>query len=152
VTVSFWFVHSLLCWCAWCRCDCALVCVSTPLLTPDLILIILCKVWETPICGDSSQRDIDIRKIIVALKFDLWITWKRLSATHDQKRSPQRGMGIGWTTVKIVVSLFYFTYCDWCPLKFSYSPAILLLSLIHILKEQSSERALFFCLLVLTWS
>jgi hypothetical protein len=99
----------------------------------------LYKVWETPICGDYSQRDIDIRKTIMALMFDLWITWKGLSATLDQRRSPQRGVGIGRTTVKIVVSLVHFTYCDYCLLEFSYSLVILLLSLILILKEQSSE-------------
>jgi hypothetical protein len=38
--LSFWFVRSLLCLCAWCSYDCALVCVSTPLLTSDLIVII----------------------------------------------------------------------------------------------------------------
>jgi hypothetical protein len=38
----------------------------------------------------------------VALKFDPWITWEGLSATIDQRRSPQRGVGIGRTIVKIV--------------------------------------------------
>jgi hypothetical protein len=67
----------------------------------------LCKAWETPIYGDSSQRDFGIRKIFVALKFDLWIIWEGLSATLDQRRLPQRGVGIGQTTVEIIVSLVY---------------------------------------------
>jgi hypothetical protein len=79
----------------------------------------LCKVGETLICWDFSQQDIDIRKTSVALKFDIWITWEGLSATLNQRRSPQRRVGIGRTTVKIVVSLVYFNYCDYCLLKFS---------------------------------
>jgi hypothetical protein len=39
----------------------------------------------------------------MTLKFDIWITCERLSATLDQRRSPQRGVGIGQTTVKITV-------------------------------------------------
>jgi hypothetical protein len=62
-----------------------------------------------------------------------------LSATLDKRRSPQRGVGIGRTMVKITLSLVHFTYCDYCLLEFSYSLVILLLSLILILKEQSSE-------------
>ena len=52
---------------------CALVCVSTPILTP-ILFVVNCVRRERLICGDSSQRDIDIRKTIVVLKFDLWIT------------------------------------------------------------------------------
>jgi hypothetical protein len=111
----------------------------------------LCKAWGTPICGDSSQRDIDIRKTTVALKFDLWITWEGLSATLDQRRSPQHGVGIGQTMVKIAMSLVHFTYCDCCLLELSYSVAILLLSLIVILKEQWSEEFPFLSILILTW-
>jgi hypothetical protein len=111
----------------------------------------LCKAWGTLICEDSSQRDIDIRKTIVALKFDLWITWEGLSATLDQRRSPQRGVGIGRTTVKIAMSLVHFTYCVCCLLELSYSVVILLLSLVLILKEQSSEEFSFLSLLNLTW-
>jgi hypothetical protein len=49
-----------------------------------------------------------IRKTYVALKFDLWITWDGLSATFDQRRSPQRRVDIGRTTVKnrFVLCLF----------------------------------------------
>jgi hypothetical protein len=42
-----------------------------------------------------------------------------LSATLDQRRSPQRGVGIGQTTVKIVMSLVYNTYCDYYLLELS---------------------------------
>jgi hypothetical protein len=58
----------------------------------------LCKAWETPIYGDSSQPGIDIRKTTVVLKFDLWITWDGLSATLDRRWSPQCGVGINRTT------------------------------------------------------
>jgi hypothetical protein len=54
----------------------------------------LCKAWETPTCGDSSQRGIGIMKKTVVLKFDLWITWEGLSATLDWRRSRQHGVGI----------------------------------------------------------
>jgi hypothetical protein len=45
--------------------------------------------------------------------------------------------------VKIVVSLVHFTYHDYSLLEFPYSLAILLLSLILILKEKSSEEFSF---------
>jgi hypothetical protein len=104
----------------------------------------LCKAWKTPICGDSSQQDIDIRNTIVSLKFDLWITWVGLSATLDQRRSPQRGVGIGRTTVKkhCVSCLFYLLWL--LSSRVLYSLVILLLSLILILKEQSSEEFSWF--------
>jgi hypothetical protein len=41
---------------------------------------------------------------------------------------------------KIVVFLVYLLYCDYRLLEFSYSLVLLLLSLIHISKEQSSEE------------
>jgi hypothetical protein len=66
-----------------------------------------------------------------------------LSATLNRRRSPQRGVGIERITVKIIVSLVHFNYCDYCLLEFSYSLVILLLSLIFILKEQSSEEFSF---------
>jgi hypothetical protein len=106
VTLSFCFVRSLFYLCVLLL-RCALACVSTPVFTLVFYSNHLCKVWETPICGDSLQRDIDIRKTDVVLKFDLWITWEELSASLDQRRSPQRGVGIGWTTVKITVCLVH---------------------------------------------
>jgi hypothetical protein len=101
--LSFWFLRSILGLCACCCYDCVLVCVSTSILRFDCKQ--LCKAWETPICGDSSQRDFVYKEDIMALKFDLWITWEGLSATLDQRRSPQRGVGIERTTVKIAMSL-----------------------------------------------
>jgi hypothetical protein len=41
--------------------------------------------------------------------------------------SPKRGVGIGQTIVKIVMSLVSFIYYDYCLLEFSYSLGILLL-------------------------
>jgi hypothetical protein len=46
----------------------------------------------------------------VALKFDLWITCEGLSATLDQRRLPQREVGIGRTMVKIVMSLVHLLF------------------------------------------
>jgi hypothetical protein len=66
-----------------------------------------------------------------------------LSGTIDQRRSPQCGVGIGGTTVKIIMSLVHFTYCDYSLLEFSFSLAILILSLILILKEKPSEEFSF---------
>ena len=71
----------------------------------------LYKTWETPICGDSSQLGIDIRKITVVLKFDLWIIWEGLTVTLDRRRLPQRGVGFGRTTEK--------NRCVPCPLYFT---------------------------------
>jgi hypothetical protein len=108
-------------------CCCALVfvvvrvvvalCTCVFLLPPLLwfwILIILCKAWETSTCGDSSQMGWHIRKNIVALKFNLWITWDRLIATLDRRRSPQCGVGFGQTMGKSSCLLSTLLYCDFC--------------------------------------
>jgi hypothetical protein len=60
----------------------SLLCVCCySLLTPVLIRDLLCKMWETPKCGDSSQGDkLEIKKNYV-IQVDHWITWKGLSAT-----------------------------------------------------------------------
>jgi hypothetical protein len=119
--------------CLWC-CDCALVCVLTPSLTLSLIVIIYVKPWETPNLWRFLTNGFDIRNTYVALKFDLWITWEGLSATLDQRRSPQQGVGIGWTTIKNVVSLVSLLDCDYCLLEFSYSLRILLLEFSYSLR------------------
>jgi hypothetical protein len=51
-----WFslLSSFLYSCAWSCYICALVCVGTPPSLLFLIVIILCKVWETPTCRDFS--------------------------------------------------------------------------------------------------
>jgi hypothetical protein len=59
----------------------ALVCVSIPSLLLCLFEITLCKVWETPKCGDSSQKGNTWDKANRGIQVDLWITWKGLSAT-----------------------------------------------------------------------
>jgi hypothetical protein len=68
-----------------------------------------------------------------------------------KRRSPQRGVGIGRTKVKIIVSLVLFIYCDYYLLGISYSLELLLLSLILISKEQSSEEFSFLLPSHLTW-
>jgi hypothetical protein len=100
VTLSFWFLRSLLCLCAWCCYNCAFVCISTFRITPDLIVINYVRRERLQFVEIPHNWDIDIRKTIVALKFDLWITWEGLSETLDRWRSPQRGVGIGRTTCK----------------------------------------------------
>jgi hypothetical protein len=117
---------------------CALMRVLLPSL-PRFYCNQLCKTWETPSCGDSSQSDFSIRKIYVALNFDLWITWEGLSSTLDQRMSLHRGVGIGQTIVKLlcILSIYFLRLLSSWVL---YSLAILLLSLILILKEQSSEE------------
>jgi hypothetical protein len=141
MTLSFWFVRSLFCLCV-CCCYVVLLCAS--LLPPYSRFDCdhLCKAWETPICRDSSQQDTDIRKTTVTLMFDFWVTWEEWSATLDQRRSPQCRVGIDWTTVKIVVPYPFYLLrllSSWV----LYSLAILFLSLIPILKEQSSEEFFF---------
>jgi hypothetical protein len=74
VTLSFQFVCSLLCLCVWCCCNCDLVCVSTPLLTPELIVINCVRRERLQFVEIPHNWDMDIRKITVILKFDLWIT------------------------------------------------------------------------------
>jgi hypothetical protein len=96
--------HPYLCACCCCLCSCVRFYYHP---SPVFIVIKLSKAWETPIYGDSSQQDINIRKTIVALKFDLWITWEGLSATIDQRMSPKHGVGISWTTTKIDMSLVH---------------------------------------------
>jgi hypothetical protein len=91
-----------------------LMCVLASSLTLILIVIILCKAWEASTCGDFSQTGWDIRKNIVTLKFDIWVTWDGLSATLDQMRSPQHGVVFGRTPRNMVVSLIHFTFCDFC--------------------------------------
>jgi hypothetical protein len=129
--------------CVCCCCIMLLCAHSIPSLTLVLIVINCVRHEILQFMEITHNWDIDIRKTTMAPKFDLWITWEGFSATLDQNRSPQRGVGIGRTTVKIVVSLVHFTYCDYCLLEFSYSLAISLLSLILILKEQSSEELFF---------
>jgi hypothetical protein len=88
-------------------CSCARV--VTPSLTSVLIVIICVRSERLQLVENPHKRDQDIRKTYVALKFDLWITWEGLSATLYQRLSPQRGIGIGRTTEKIVVSPVHFT-------------------------------------------
>jgi hypothetical protein len=93
---------------------CSYVCILTPSLTLSLIVIICVRPWETPNLWRFLTNGFDIRKTYVAPKFDLWITWG-LSATLEQRRSPQHGIGIGRNTVKIAVSLgfsifFFFIF------------------------------------------
>jgi hypothetical protein len=45
--------------------------------------------------------------------------------------------------IKSLCLMFVYFFCDYRLLKFSYSLVLLLLSLIHILKEQSSEEFSF---------
>jgi hypothetical protein len=142
LTLSFWFMRSILCLCVWCCCNCALVWISTPFLTPDLIVINCVRHDRLQFLEIPHNWDIDIRKTTMVLKFDLWITWEGLSATLDRRRSPKCGV-IGRTTVKIVVSFVHFSYCYHCLLEFSYSLLILFLSLILVLKKQSSEEFSF---------
>jgi hypothetical protein len=77
----------------------------------------LCKAWETPKCGDSSQWEkLEIRKRTVVLKFDRWITWERLSATliHWDATTWSRQAFYAWPNheIKIVVHLSTLLYCD----------------------------------------
>jgi hypothetical protein len=129
---------------------CALVCVSTPILTP-ILSVINYKVWETLICGDSSQRDFGIRKISVALKFDLWITWEGLSATLDQRRSPQRGVAINRTTVKIVVSLVHLLVAITIFLSSLLSCSIASKFNTDLKRSNRENSSLSIYLLILTW-
>jgi hypothetical protein len=122
---------------------CVLVCVLSPSLTQILIVLILCKAWETPTCEDSSQTGWDIRKNTVALKFELWITWEGLSATLDQRRSPQHGVGFSWTMGKIIVSLVYFTLLQFMSSLVLKLHLYIAPSLIHISREQWSEESIF---------
>jgi hypothetical protein len=112
-----------------------LMCVLAPSLTLILIVIILCKAWEASTCGDFSQTCRDIRKNIVALKFDIWVTWDGLSATFDQRRSPQRGVVLGRTPRNIVVSLIHFTLLRFLSYLVLKLYIIIVHSLIHISRE-----------------
>jgi hypothetical protein len=85
-----------------CCCYVVLLCAySIPSLTLDLIVIICVRHERFQFVEIPHNWDIYIRKTIMALKFDLWITWEGLSATLDQRRSPQPGVDIGRTTVTL---------------------------------------------------
>jgi hypothetical protein len=106
-TLSFLFLCSLFGLCACCCCDCALACVLYSLTL--FFIEITCVRRERLQCVEIPHKWVwVIRKTYVALKFDLWITWDGLSATFDQRRSPQRRVDIGRTTVKnrFVLCLF----------------------------------------------
>jgi hypothetical protein len=126
---------------------CVLLCVITHSLTLIMIVIILCRAWETPACGDSSKteskyreeyRDTQVWSLdhLRGVKCNPWLkevttTWSRLWPNHR----------------KIVVCIVYFTL-----LWFLSSLALILHlhiapSLIHISREQSSEESIFlsFC-------
>jgi hypothetical protein len=143
VTLSFCFLRSLLVLCACCCCDCALVCVAIPSLTLVLIEIICVRCERLQFVEIPHKRDYTIRKKTVVLKFDLWITWEGLSATLDQRRSPQRGCR-HWPNhgINRFVSLsIYFIAIIVLPsslLHFNIA-----LSLILTLWEQLSEEVLF---------
>jgi hypothetical protein len=125
-TLSYLFLRSFLRLCACYCCDCALVCVLYSLLTLSLIVIFLCKVARDSKLAENTNKRVWYKEDICG-KFDFLITWEGLSTTLDQRRSPQRGIGIGRTTVYIVVSLVSFLYCNYCLLEFSHSLGILLL-------------------------
>jgi hypothetical protein len=95
-----------------------------------LIVINCVRVRDSKLWRFLTKRIIEKRKKTVVLKFDLWITWEGLSAILDQRRSPQRGVGI--TCASFVIAFFLRIL--------TYSLALLFLSSIHILKEQSSEE------------
>jgi hypothetical protein len=91
----------------------------------------------------SHKQDQSIRNIIVALKVDLWITWYELSATLDQRRSPQCGGRLWLNQGKnrrvccllswlwVLSSLVLIFTCNIAP------------SLILTLRGQSSEEFVF---------
>jgi hypothetical protein len=104
---------SLLCICVCCCCVVLLCVYCTLCLTLVLIVITCVRHERLQHVEIPHKRDWVIRKTYVALKFDIWITWEGLSETLEQRNSPQRGVDIGWTTVKIVVSLVSLLYCDY---------------------------------------
>jgi hypothetical protein len=61
---------------------------STSSLTPFFINIICVRRERLQHMEIPHKRDWVIRKTYVTLKFDLWITWERLSVTLDQRMSP----------------------------------------------------------------
>jgi hypothetical protein len=123
--LSFWFMRSLLCLCVWCCCNCAPVCVSTSILTPDLILINCVRRERLHFVEIPHNCDIDIRKTTVVLKFDLRITWEGLSATlvHWEATTWSRQAYYAWPNhaIKIVVSLVPFTLLQFSSLSCSNS-------------------------------
>jgi hypothetical protein len=102
---------------------CSCLHVLTPSLTLSLIVIIFVRQCETPNLLRFLTNVFDIRKNIVVLKFDLLITWEGLSATLDQRRSPQRGVGFSRTTGKslcLLSTLLYYNLCLPLSLNFTY--------------------------------
>jgi hypothetical protein len=119
---------------------CSCMCTLTPL-TPFLILI-TCKVWETPTCGDSSQTGLNYKEDICGTQVwsldclkgvecnpwpkEVTITWSRHWPNHGKNRC--------------ATCLFTFLWLlsSWV-LIFTWN---IVPSLILILSEQSSEEFL----------
>ena len=122
---------------------CSCVCLYS-LLTLMLDCDQLCKAWETPICGDSSQPGTWYKEDIHGTQ--VWSLdhlrgvecnpWPKEVTTMWSRHWPNHGK-------KSPCLIVHLLYCDCCLLEFSYSLGILLLSLIHISKEQSSEEFSF---------
>jgi hypothetical protein len=141
----FYVVTLWLCYCALlfafvCVAVIVLLCMCfNPSLTLSLIVIICVRPWETPNLWRFLTNMFDVRKTYVALKFDLWITWEGLSAILDQRRSPQRGVGMpnhGKNCCVFCLFTLLQLLSSWV-LLFTWNIAP---SLILIPREQSSEE------------
>jgi len=86
----------------------AFMCVSLSLILVVFIGINLVRVRDSNLWRLLTKGVLEKRKKIVVLKSDLWITWEKLSAILDRRRSPQRGVGIGRTMIKMVVSCPFY--------------------------------------------
>jgi hypothetical protein len=88
----------------------SLLCVLLLSLTLVFIWDHLCKAWETPKCGDSSQRDILKIKRIMVFKL-IFGSLERGWAQPSSVGTPQRGVGkcSTWANhgIKIIVSLVF---------------------------------------------
>jgi hypothetical protein len=93
------FVCSSLHLCACDYCDSSsCVCLFPSLALVAFVVINIVRVRGSNLWRFLTNGKILLRKKIVVLKVDHWITWEGLSAILDRRRSPQRGVGIGRTT------------------------------------------------------
>jgi hypothetical protein len=100
---------------------CALMCVFYSLPYSCFDCDQLCKAWETPVCGDSSQLGYWYKEDNSGTQ--VWSSdhLRGVECNPWPKEVNTRGVGIGWTMVKIAMSLVHFTYCDYYLLEISYS-------------------------------
>jgi hypothetical protein len=120
-----------------------LLCV---LLLPPLLLlmivIILCKVWETPTCGDSSQTEINYKEDNCGTQVWSLDHSGGVECNHRPLGLHNVELSLDWTTRLISVSHCLLSFIEIFFFRAFQFTLIIALVSIHILWEQLSEEIL----------